>query len=54
MRANFTLKVLTPMFMGGADPEGAPELRAASIRGAMRFWFRAIAVTFFNTTGGAL
>lgn len=22
------MKVLTPMFMGGADPEGAPELRA--------------------------
>lgn len=37
------LKVLTPLFMGGADPEGQPELRAASIRGAMRFWFRAIA-----------
>jgi len=31
------------MFMGGADPHGQPELRAASIRGAMRFWFRAIA-----------
>jgi len=39
----FRLKVLTPMFMGGANPRGEPELRAASIRGAMRFWFRAIA-----------
>ncbi len=48
MRANFTLKVLTPMFMGGADPEGDPELRAASIRGAMRFWFRAIAGAITN------
>jgi len=28
--------------MGGADPQ-KPELRAASIRGAMRFWFRAMA-----------
>ncbi len=41
----FKLKVLTPMFMGGADPQGEPELRAASIRGAMRFWFRAMAAT---------
>ncbi len=39
----FKLRVLTPMFMGGADSCGEPELRAASIRGAMRFWFRAIA-----------
>jgi len=42
-RVKFKLKVLTPLFMGGADPHGEPELRAASIRGAMRFWFRAIA-----------
>ena len=54
MKTTFKLKVLTPMFMGGADPEGAPELRPASIRGAMRFWFRVIAVMSFNTTGGAL
>ena len=38
MKTTFKLKVLTPMFMGGADPEGEPELRSASIRGAMRFW----------------
>ncbi len=43
MKTVFKLKVLTPMFMGGADPRGEPELRAASIRGAMRFWFRVIA-----------
>ena len=43
MKTVFKLKVLTPMFMGGANPRGEPELRAASIRGAMRFWFRAIA-----------
>ncbi len=43
MVARFKLKVLTPMFMGGANPKDQPELRAASIRGAMRFWFRAIA-----------
>ena len=44
----FKLKVLTPMFMGGADSDGEPELRAASIRGAMRFWFRAIAGAVIN------
>jgi len=42
-RVKFKLKVLTPLFMGGADPHGEPELRAASIRGAIRFWFHAIA-----------
>lgn len=49
-----TLQVTTPLFNGGADPadEGgfraADEagLRVASIRGAMRFWFRALAGAF--------
>ena len=39
MKTTFKLNVLTPMFMGGAEPYGKPELRAASLRGAMRFWF---------------
>jgi CRISPR-associated protein Cmr1 len=46
-----TLQVTTPLFNGGADPSGEAGLRApgeagvrvASIRGAMRFWFRALA-----------
>jgi len=42
-KLTFKLRGLTPMFMGGADPHGQPELRAASIRGVMRFWFRTIA-----------
>jgi CRISPR/Cas system CMR-associated protein Cmr1 (group 7 of RAMP superfamily) len=41
-----TLQVTTPLFNGGADPDGSagfrPEreagVRVASIRGAMRFW----------------
>lgn len=33
-------EVLTPMFLGGASQEA--ELRAASIKGALRFWFRAL------------
>lgn len=37
-----TLETVTPLFLGGADPRGAPELRAASVRGALRFWLRAL------------
>lgn len=37
----FTCKVITPMFLAGADGQ-TPELRAPSIKGAMRFWWRAI------------
>lgn len=36
-----TLKTVTPLFLGGADGK-TPELRAPSIKGAMRFWWRAI------------
>ena len=36
----FDVEVVTPMFLGGADPEKA-ELRIASIKGALRFWWRA-------------
>jgi CRISPR-associated protein Cmr1 len=42
-----TMRVTTPLFNGGADAgAAAPDLdgvRVASIRGAMRFWFRALA-----------
>lgn len=37
----FTCRVITPMFLAGADGS-TPELRAASIKGAMRFWWRAL------------
>jgi len=37
-----TLETVTPLFLGGSDPRGQPELRAASFRGAMRFWLRAL------------
>ena len=36
------LEIVTPLFLGGADPRGEPELRAPSFRGALRFWFRAL------------
>jgi len=41
----FKVQVLTPLFLGGADPRNPrtqPELRAASVRGAMRYWYRAL------------
>ncbi|MEM4203139.1 MAG: type III-B CRISPR module RAMP protein Cmr1 [Candidatus Methanomethylicaceae archaeon] len=37
-----TLEIVTPLFLGGTDPCGAPELRAASVRGALRYWLRAL------------
>lgn len=38
--ANF--KITTPMFLGGADNKRTAELKPTSIKGALRFWFRAI------------
>lgn len=40
-RLTVTLKTVTPMFLGGADGK-TPELRVPSIKGMMRFWWRAI------------
>jgi len=37
-----TFKVVTPMFISGADQDKA-ELRLPSIKGALRFWWRALA-----------
>jgi len=37
----FNCKVITPMFLAGADGR-TPELRAPSVKGAMRFWWRAM------------
>ncbi len=38
----FTCEVLTPLFSGGADPRGAPELRIPAIRGVLRYWYRTL------------
>lgn len=38
----FNCRFITPAFLGGADPRGTPELRAPSIKGALRFWWRAM------------
>jgi CRISPR-associated protein Cmr1 len=57
----FNCEVITPLFMSGADGI-TPELRAASIKGVMRFWWRAMngdrpdmrerEVTLFGGTAG--
>jgi len=48
------LVTLTPLFLGGADPRGDPELRASSVRGALRFWLRALLGGCYGTSGEAL
>jgi CRISPR-associated protein Cmr1 len=37
-----TYRVVTPMFLGGADPLREAELRVPSFKGALRFWWRAL------------
>jgi len=46
LEANF--RIVTPLFMGGADPT-IPELRVPGIKGALRFWWRALA--YGNNSG---
>lgn len=43
MRIEATYHVTTPLFLGGADNETKAELRPPSLKGLLRFWFRAIA-----------
>ena len=38
----FKFEVVTPMFIGGASPNGEAELRPPSIKGMLRWWFRAL------------
>ena len=40
-KVSFDCTVLTPLFIAGADQYQA-EMRASSIRGAMRYWYRAL------------
>jgi CRISPR-associated protein Cmr1 len=37
-----TYRVVTPMFLGGAEPSAEAELRLPSFKGALRFWWRAL------------
>jgi CRISPR type III-B/RAMP module RAMP protein Cmr1 len=43
-QATYTLKFLTPCFCAGANPAKA-EVRASSIRGQLRWWFRVLGGT---------
>lgn len=36
------LRVISPMFLNGANSKAAPEPRAASVRGQLRYWLRAL------------
>lgn len=40
-KREYECEVVTPLFLGGADPQKA-ELRAPPIKAAMRFWWRAL------------
>ena len=40
-KITFEIETITPMFLSGAN-QSKPELRAASIKGLLRFWWRAI------------
>ena len=38
----FHIELITPCFCGGAEPERQAEIRAPSIRGQLRWWFRTL------------
>lgn len=54
MNANFEIEILTPLFLGGAQQDTDVELRPASVRGAMRFWYRALYAGIHGDDGRAL
>jgi CRISPR-associated protein Cmr1 len=37
-----SFRIVTPMFLGGSQPNDRAELREASFKGALRYWYRAI------------
>ncbi len=39
---DFECEVLTPLFLGSAETRVNPELRSPSVRGALRYWYRAL------------
>jgi CRISPR-associated protein Cmr1 len=43
-----TYRLTTPMFCAGADQKAAAELRPASFKGILRFWYRAIALAEYE------
>ncbi|MGI6363387.1 MAG: type III-B CRISPR module RAMP protein Cmr1 [Bacillota bacterium] len=49
MKIVATYKIVTEMFMGDKDPNTSARLRVASVKGALRFWFRAISLAQYQT-----
>lgn len=43
-----TYRLTTPMFCAGGDQKAAAELRPASFKGILRFWYRAIALAEYG------
>jgi|GEM_PF-3314246 len=39
-RLSFTCEWITPALWGGANPKAEPEIRSASIKGLLRYWWR--------------
>ncbi|MEW5821982.1 MAG: type III-B CRISPR module RAMP protein Cmr1, partial [Cyanobacteriota bacterium] len=50
-KITFECEVITPMFLAGANGR-TPELRPPSIKGAMRFWWRAINANLVENKNG--
>ncbi len=46
-RRQYECEIVTPMFLGGADPRSA-ELRVPPIKGLLRFWWRALNPTSYD------
>lgn len=44
-----TFKIVTPMFIGGANQQAAPELSAKAIKSAIMFWWRALNCSKYKT-----
>ena len=47
-RVTLTLELVTPAFLGGGDRRLAAAWRAASVRGELRWWLRAVAWRAFG------
>lgn len=41
-RLSLTFETITPLFLGGSDPREVLEVRPPAIRGALRYWLRAV------------
>lgn len=52
-KATFEVEAVTPIFMRGANQKEV-EIRASSIKGLMRWWFRALAGNYFGDDIGKL